>query len=71
MRLDDAYIIAALTGDLAGQHAISVNGNWRPTFRFGDDDAALVDYQDLKIPSFFLLSTRPYWLYNPTRPTIA
>jgi proteic killer suppression protein len=36
----------ALTGDLAGHWAISVNGNWRLTFRFEDGDAVLVDYRD-------------------------
>ncbi|MBA3998084.1 MAG: peptidase [Candidatus Accumulibacter sp.] len=35
-----------LTGDLAGHYSISVNGNWRVTFRFDDDDVVLVDYQD-------------------------
>ncbi|NDL65903.1 type II toxin-antitoxin system RelE/ParE family toxin [Acerihabitans arboris] len=32
--------------DLAGHWAISVNGNWRLTFRFDGEDAILVDYQD-------------------------
>jgi toxin HigB-1 len=36
----------SLTGDLAGHWAISVNGNWRLTFRFEDGDAVLVDYRD-------------------------
>lgn len=35
-----------LTGDLAGHYSISVNGNWRMTFAFENDDAILVDYQD-------------------------
>lgn len=35
-----------LKGDLAGQWAIWVNGNWRVTFRFVDGDVELVDYQD-------------------------
>lgn len=35
-----------LTGDLAGQYSISVNGNWRVTFKFEGEDAVLVDYQD-------------------------
>jgi proteic killer suppression protein len=35
-----------LKGDLAGQHSIWVNGNWRVTFRFIDSDVELVDYQD-------------------------
>lgn len=32
--------------DLKGHWAISVNGNWRLTFRFEGEDAILVDYQD-------------------------
>lgn len=32
--------------DLAGHWAVSVNGNWRLTFRFEDGDAILVNYQD-------------------------
>lgn len=35
-----------LTGDLAGQWCVWVNGNWRLTFRFTDGDAELVDYRD-------------------------
>jgi proteic killer suppression protein len=35
-----------LTGDLAGHYSVTVNGNWRMTFRFDDEDAVLVDYQD-------------------------
>jgi proteic killer suppression protein len=35
-----------LKGDLAGYWSIWVNGNWRVTFRFVDDDIELVDYQD-------------------------
>ena len=35
-----------LSGDLAGVHSVTVNGNWRMTFRFEDGDAVLVDYQD-------------------------
>lgn len=35
-----------LTGDLAGHYSITVNGNWRITFRFEGEDAELVDYQD-------------------------
>lgn len=34
------------TGDLAGHYAITVNGNWRITFRFEGEDAVLADYQD-------------------------
>jgi toxin HigB-1 len=36
----------ALSGDLASHWAVSVNGNWRLTFRFDGEDAILVDYQD-------------------------
>ncbi len=32
--------------DLKGHWAITVNGNWRLTFRFVGTDAELVDYQD-------------------------
>ena len=35
-----------LHGVLEGHWAVSVNGNWRLTFRFDGDDAILVDYQD-------------------------
>jgi proteic killer suppression protein len=36
----------ALSGELAGHWAVSVNGNWRLTFTFEGEDAILVDYQD-------------------------
>jgi proteic killer suppression protein len=36
----------ALAGGLAGQYAVTVNGNWRLTFMFDGDDAVLVNYQD-------------------------
>ncbi|QID18816.1 peptidase [Nitrogeniibacter mangrovi] len=35
-----------LTGALAGHWSVTVNGNWRLTFRFEGEDAILVDYQD-------------------------
>ncbi|CAE6697858.1 Endoribonuclease HigB [Paraburkholderia aspalathi] len=35
-----------LNGPLEGHYAVSVNGNWRLTFRFEGTDAVLVDYQD-------------------------
>ncbi len=35
-----------LKGTLAGYWAVTVNGNWRITFRFENGDALLVDYQD-------------------------
>jgi proteic killer suppression protein len=36
----------ALSGELAGHWAVSVNGNWQLTFSFEGEDAILVDYQD-------------------------
>jgi proteic killer suppression protein len=36
----------SLQADLADHLAVSVNGNWRLTFKFEDEDAVLVDYQD-------------------------
>ena len=41
------YGLHKLTGDRAGQHAVSVNGNWRIVFRFDGEtpeDVDLVDY---------------------------
>jgi proteic killer suppression protein len=35
-----------LHGELEGHWSISVNGNWRMTFRFDGTDAEVVDYQD-------------------------
>jgi len=35
-----------LKGNLAGHWSVSVNGNWRLTFAFEEEDAILVDYQD-------------------------
>lgn len=35
-----------LAGRLAGHYSVSVNGNWRMTFKFDGVDAVLVDYQD-------------------------
>jgi proteic killer suppression protein len=35
-----------LTGKLAGHWSISVNGNWRLTFRFTGADVEIVDDQD-------------------------
>ena len=35
-----------LSGALAGQWSVWVNGNWRLTFAFENQDAVLVDYQD-------------------------
>lgn len=36
----------ALKGDMADHYAVTVNGNWRLTFRFEGEDAVLVNYQD-------------------------
>ena len=35
-----------LTGNLAGNYSVTVNGNWRMTFAFDGEDAELVDYLD-------------------------
>jgi len=35
-----------LTAGLTGHYSVSVNGNWRMTFKFEGEDAVLVDYQD-------------------------
>ena len=35
-----------LKGRLRGNHAVSVSGNWRVTFRFDDGHAVDVDYLD-------------------------
>ena len=35
-----------LKGDMKGHWSMWVNGNWRVTFRFIDNDVELVDYQD-------------------------
>ncbi|MDV6345529.1 type II toxin-antitoxin system RelE/ParE family toxin [Nitrosomonas sp. Is37] len=36
----------SLSGDLVGHYSVTVNGNWRITFTFEDEDAVLVNYQD-------------------------
>lgn len=35
-----------LKGDLVSHYAIKVNGNWRLTFTFDNNDVILVDYKD-------------------------
>jgi proteic killer suppression protein len=35
-----------LRGDLKGHWTVKVNGNWRLTFTFENENAILVDYQD-------------------------
>ena len=36
----------ALSGNLAQHYAVTVNANWRMTFKFEQGDAVIVDYQD-------------------------
>jgi proteic killer suppression protein len=36
----------SIKNKLANHNSISVNGNWRMTFKFEGEDAILVDYQD-------------------------
>ena len=40
------FELHALKGNLKGRWSVSVNGNWRVTFRFIDRGAEVVDYQD-------------------------
>ena len=40
------YSLNELKGNEKGIWAVSVNGNWRVTFRFEDGDAHVVDYRD-------------------------
>ncbi len=40
------YHLHELKADLVGHWSVRVDGNWRLTFRFEDEDAILVDYQD-------------------------
>ena len=35
-----------LKGDLKDHWALKVNGNWRITFKFEDENVYIVDYQD-------------------------
>jgi proteic killer suppression protein len=41
-----AWSIHPLSGNLDKHWSVSVNGNWRMTFRFEGKDAVLVNYQD-------------------------
>ncbi len=41
-----AWGLHALSGGMAGCWSVSVNANWRLTFRFEDGHAYVVDYQD-------------------------
>jgi proteic killer suppression protein len=52
----------ALSGDRAGQHAISVNDQWRICFRFESGDAFEVefcDYHSLEYGAMSIPNTRP------------
>lgn len=40
------YRLHALKGDRKGVWSITVNGNWRITFRFANGNAEVVDYED-------------------------
>jgi toxin HigB-1 len=40
------YHLHELKGALAGHWSVRVDGNWRLTFSFQEEDAILVDYQD-------------------------
>jgi proteic killer suppression protein len=40
------YRLHELSGQEKGVWSVSVNGNWRITFRFENNDAYVVDYQD-------------------------
>jgi toxin HigB-1 len=41
-----ALRLHALKGNLKGHFAVTVQANWRLTFRFENGDAYVVDYQD-------------------------
>ena len=41
-----AYHLHPLSGSLDGHWSVRVDGNWRLTFAFEDEDVILVDYQD-------------------------
>ena len=43
---DPRYRLHPLKGDKQGQHAITVNGNWRLFFQFTDGDVYVLDYDD-------------------------
>jgi toxin HigB-1 len=45
MRLPGLHL-DQLSGDRAGEWAVSVSGNWRVTFLFDGTDAVLVNYED-------------------------
>ena len=41
-----SWRIHKLAGDLYGFHAVTVQANWRLTFRFVENDVELLDYLD-------------------------
>lgn len=41
-----AYALHALSGSLSGHWAVKVDGNWRLTFTFEQEEVILLDYQD-------------------------
>lgn len=41
-----AWRLHELKGQLKDHYAITVNGNWRLTFKFDGEDVVLLDYQD-------------------------
>ena len=41
-----SWRVHGLTGDRAGFHAVTVQANWRLTFRFVGTDVELLDYLD-------------------------
>lgn len=41
-----AWRLYELKGQLKDHYAITVNGNWRLTFKFDGEDVVLLDYQD-------------------------
>ncbi len=41
-----AWRLHELKGQLKDHYAITVNGNWRLTFRFDGENVVLLDYQD-------------------------
>ena len=46
LRTPPTWRLHQLSGKLKGHWSLTVNGNWRVTFKFQDGDAYLVDYLD-------------------------
>lgn len=42
----DSYNLHQLKGDLKGLWSMRVNGNWRITFEFKEENVYIIDYQD-------------------------